>query len=215
MTRAEKVERAQALRADGKLLREIAEEMGVAIQTVFTWLDDPDLSKQRARRERYKGRCVDCGKPTDGSNGYAAPERCLSCRTARVSRLGREYVLNALREWGDEHGGIPPSAAQWQDPTRDPKWPTANTVLLHFGTWNAGIRAAGFEPRKSGHYGRLGEDPAIHRRAVAMYVSGMSSREIEERLGCSRGSVLQWVRDAGYAVRGNSEAARLAWGRAA
>ena len=30
-----------------------------------------------------------------------------------------------------------------------PRWPGTMTVIKVFGTWNAGIVAAGFEPRKS------------------------------------------------------------------
>lgn len=84
MTRAEKVATAQRLRAEGLLLREIAERMGAKLKTVSGWLSDPDLSRQRARRETYAGTCIDCGAPTDGSGGYGAPERCTHCRPRDV-----------------------------------------------------------------------------------------------------------------------------------
>lgn len=80
MTREEKVAKARILRASGLKLREIAAEMGgVAISTVDTWLNDPDLSRQRERRKTYGKDCIDCGKRTDGSNGYDSPERCYDC----------------------------------------------------------------------------------------------------------------------------------------
>lgn len=41
------------------------------------------MEQQRANRKRYGGRCEDCGKPTDGSNGHAkAPKKCLKCYNA-------------------------------------------------------------------------------------------------------------------------------------
>jgi hypothetical protein len=99
--RAERVARARTLRGEGRVLREIAEEMGVAIQTVHDWLSDPDGSKLKARKRRYAGRCVDCGAPTSGSEGRGAraPKRCPACagrhnreREKRRSRERRELV---------------------------------------------------------------------------------------------------------------------------
>ena len=81
MSRAEKVKRAQELRARGLLNREIAAEMGVVTSTVNAWLNDPDLARQRARRERYAKRCDRCGGPTDGSRGYKHQTAvCQKCR---------------------------------------------------------------------------------------------------------------------------------------
>lgn len=167
MTRSEKVARAQALRARGLKQREIAEEMGVAIPTVSTWLNDPDGSRLRARKDGYRGRCVECGGATDGSNGRdAAPERCLPCAMAHRSRESeparREYQIARIQEWARLHGE-PPASADW-NPTqsrhmhdearaerfKEGGWPWATNIIATFGTWNAAIRAAGFEPRASG-----------------------------------------------------------------
>jgi transposase len=78
------------------VLREIAEEMGVAIQTVHDWLSDPDGSKLKARKQRYAGRCVDCGAPTGGhaGRGDKAPKRCQRC----AGRLNREREQERNRE---------------------------------------------------------------------------------------------------------------------
>lgn len=113
MTRAEKVAEAQRLRAEGLKLREIAERMGASVQTVGAWISDPDLSKQRQRRQRYAGRCVDCGKPTDGSNGSAkAPKRCLDC----TRRLNEERDARVLEAWG--RGDTAPDIAVREGLTR-------------------------------------------------------------------------------------------------
>jgi hypothetical protein len=97
------------------VLREIAEEMGVAIQTVHDWLSDPDGSKLKARKLRYAGRCVDCGAPTGGhaGRGANAPKRCARCagrhnrdREKERARVRRELVerLWAERKTASEIG---------------------------------------------------------------------------------------------------------------
>lgn len=65
-----------ALRSEGLLMRQIAERMGVAVSTVDSWLNDPDGSRLRARKDSYRGTCEVCGARTDGSAGRRAPTRC-------------------------------------------------------------------------------------------------------------------------------------------
>lgn len=78
------VRETQRLRAEGWSVRKIAEHFDRSYGAVQTWLNDPDLSKQRARRARYQGTCEDCGARTDGSNGKAkAPTLCNRCYRAR------------------------------------------------------------------------------------------------------------------------------------
>jgi transcriptional regulator with XRE-family HTH domain len=94
--RAERVARARVLRDQERVLREIAEEMGVAISTVHDWLRDPDGSKLKARKLRYVGECIDCGAPTGGSEGRGpnAPKRCRRC----AGRRNREREQERNRE---------------------------------------------------------------------------------------------------------------------
>lgn len=141
MTREEKVKRAQALRERGLLLREIGAEMGVSLKTVHTWLSDPDLSRQRARRVGYRGTCDTCGGPTDGSKGSGkAPARCSACMMWTP-----EAILEALRDWGDDHGGIPPRCADTRTGGEGHgRLPNDDSVKVVFGSWNAGLLAAGF-----------------------------------------------------------------------
>jgi transposase len=168
VTRAEKVAEAQRLRVEGLKLREISERMGVAISTVQDYISDPDLSKHMERRRRYGGKCVDCGKGTDGSRGAA--ERCLAC-SQRHRHEARKWtskrIVEAIREFAERYGR-PPAAADWNPPRaratghhdralrfeQDGCWPWATTVVDEFGTWNAAIVAAGFASRGPGQYPR-------------------------------------------------------------
>lgn len=208
--RADRVREAQQLRAQGLLLREIAEQMGVAVQTVHAYLSDPDLSKLRARQASYAGTCIDCGRPTDGSDGPGkAAERCADCR-ARYQHEQRRWtpqaIVRAIHEWAAEHGE-PPAATDWKAdmkrcrrdrPARDAeRFPADKTVQAVFGTWNAAIRAAGYTPRRTGHYGRPGEDPKVVAETVRLYRTGLSLVEVGMQLGVSAGCVLYRLQKAG------------------
>lgn len=78
--RDELVKAAGELRDQGLSLKHVAMRLGVKGSTLRNALNDPDGSKQRARKASYAGECADCGGPTDGSNGPdKAPGRCLAC----------------------------------------------------------------------------------------------------------------------------------------
>lgn len=175
MTRAEKVARAQELRAQGLLVREIAEEMGVAIQSVSAWLNDPDRSKEIARKKTYAGTCEDCGAATTGtaSGLDRAPRWCKDCGNRHSSETRtvwtRELVIARIHEWAERYGDAPAfldwqpwevrhrveigeapahaliRAARFEDAGN--YWPWGNHVARVFGSWNAAIEAAGFAPR--------------------------------------------------------------------
>lgn len=160
MTRSEKVQQAQALRAEGLTYKEIGAAMGVAISTADAYVNDPDMSKLRARKLSYQGTCIDCGGPTTGGNGPGkAPERCDPC-TRIVSRIWtREKVIDGVHAFAHRYGA-PPAASDWSvgHPTaeqlarfkRDDCWPPYSAIVRIFGNWNTMIEAAGFEPRASG-----------------------------------------------------------------
>jgi hypothetical protein len=90
--RAAQVARARTLRDEGWVLREIVEQMGVAVSTVHDWLSDPDGSKLKARKRRYAGRCIDCGAATSGYAGQGpnAPKRCPTCAGRHSAERERE-----------------------------------------------------------------------------------------------------------------------------
>lgn len=187
MTRAEKVARAQALRAQGLLLREIAAEMGAALSTVHAWLWDPDLSKLRARRDSYGGTCVDCGGPTDGSNGPGkAPTRCMDCRT-----WTRDAVLLAFREWADDNGGIPPTCTDIR--RSGGRLPHQASVKRLFGSWNSALLAAGFDLV-------CDRRPETTEAMIAAVRAGEPIADIAERFGCTDRNISLRLLSAGTSV---------------
>ena len=215
MTRAEKVQTAQQLRAQGLLLREICERMGAPMSTVHTWLSDPDLSRQRARREGYGRRCVDCGKPINGAagNGPNAPKRCQPCNARNSQIWTPEAVIVAIQVWAREHGGIPPAATDWNPnyaiklghPEKahkfyeDDAWPLVQTVMSRFGSWNEAIRAAGYAPRPTGSRG--GEDMALCVEIRERYEAGESTIGLAQAYAVSPNTIGYRVIKAGGVLR--------------
>lgn len=191
MTRAEKVARAQALRADGLLLREIAARMGVAITTVHAWLADPDRSLEIARKLSYGGECDTCGGPTDGSNGAAkAPTRCRDCRTWTP-----DAIIAALQGWGDDHGGIPPRAVDTHlGQAGHGRLPWDDIVKRYFGSWNAGLLAAGYEGL---HQDKRPETTQGMADAIR---AGLRTEEVGEMFGVSAAAVHVRLRYHGMKV---------------
>jgi hypothetical protein len=184
MRTPERVELAEELRADGMTLREIADLLGVAVQTVHTWLNDPDRSKAKARRLTYGGTCVDCGKPTDGSGGIGrGRQRCADCRVAymrtmeyreeqsqRTAGMGRKYTdddiirhMRAAAVDGVLTGGI-------YEANRAPDSPSKPTIMLRFGKWNECVERAGLTPGNAphDHYTRLSMDELAECMATAI-----------------------------------------------
>lgn len=182
MTRGEKVREAQRLRAQGLRLREIAERMGVAPTTAAAWLADPDLAKQRARRERYRGVCLHCGGPTDGSNGYDAPTICRECFT-----WSEEAILDAIRKWAQAHDGMPPRFADWKHAA--PGHPAAYGVVRRFG-WNEMLVRAGFRPRQD-------KRPETQTWIEEQLRAGVPTREIAATLGVTPAAIYVRMRTRG------------------
>lgn len=66
--------------------------------------EDPEryrriLAEDRARKERYRGTCLVCGKPTSGCRGRAkAPKRCPACakRAQGLARRGKGPRLDLI-----------------------------------------------------------------------------------------------------------------------
>lgn len=126
----------------------------------------PRFCSAKCRRYSYGGRCVECGAHTEGSAGPGkAAERCGSCsRKTRDLIWTSGAVLLAIQEWAYKYGD-PPTQADWNawhcrntlgDEERAQRFerefaagtcPWFTTVVERFGSWNVGIRAAGFTPR--------------------------------------------------------------------
>ena len=119
---------------------------------------------ERCRKGSYGDPCVDCGARTSyGSERARIPEpRCTECARVFYRLWTREAIIRAIRDWAALHGE-PPACADWSpymarnayhDEARARRyeaehhlWPCHDTVFREFGSWNAGIAAAGFVPR--------------------------------------------------------------------
>jgi hypothetical protein len=65
------------------------------------------------RRERYRGRCLGCGRPSRGSDGPGhGPEWCPDCGRARRRRWSDAQMLEAVRDWM-RLTGKPPTLDDW------------------------------------------------------------------------------------------------------
>lgn len=170
MTRAEKVAKAQELRGGGLKLREIAEAMGAPISTVGQWLDDPDGARSRARKRRYDLTCRICRGRVNGTSPGKMRDRehpvCATCAPAYYAKWNRETVAAAIQRFAERYGE-PPSAWDFNVSLaratghpevaerfyRDGDYPHYSSIQYVFGSWNAAIAAAGFEPRGVGKRG--------------------------------------------------------------
>lgn len=169
MTRAEMAARAAELRKRGMLLREIAAELGISTQWASELCTDPEGKKIAARRKRYQGACLACGKPTTGSLGPSlAPTHCVQCAPRMAAKWSEEKIVSAIQRWVALYGE-PPAAMEWNpaqarhDGISDVDrieirfergdWPSTTSVINTFGSWNRAIQAAGFHPRNPGHRG--------------------------------------------------------------
>lgn len=180
----ERVREARWLRDhEGWTLREIGERYGVATSTVDAWLQDPDGIALRARKDFYAAPCVDCGAPTSGSEGRRREPRCQSCANIHADRKvwPRQVIIDAIQAWAREYGE-PPAAPDWNpwharsvfgDEERAArferdnaagKYPSFITVIDAFGSWNAGIKAAGFTSRPA-HGGGVNVQRRRNQRA--------------------------------------------------
>jgi HNH endonuclease len=153
---------ARELRGRGLRLREIADELGVAISTVDSWLNDPGGERLRARKDSYRGRCERCGAATDGSGGRAhAPRLCSRCfreqphSLERAQRLGRgsstrrysdRELLDAVRRAAELGLQTAPGYARHAG---EHQLPSMATLIHRFGSWNRARAEAGLPTRPS------------------------------------------------------------------
>ncbi len=159
-TRWERAEAAGRLRAGGLKQREIADLMGISRSYTASLLSDPDGSKEGVRKAQYGGDCVDCGKRTDGSNGRpGAPARCLRCSgiEQHENRYWQpERIIEAIQRFA-RLNGRPPLAPEWLLGVSEQGYPACSTIQSEFGSWAAGIEAAGFPRPERGQHERTPE----------------------------------------------------------
>lgn len=164
----EQVQTAIAMRADGYKWREVAAELGCTISTISSAVSNAnDPSRAAARRDRWRDRncaqgvCKSCGKETTAQRaGEAPPERCRPCYRDHVTAQTRTRIIDAIQAWHAKYGETP-SARDWLlHAVRDRSGanadgaPFTSEVQRAFGSWNAAITAAGFEPREKSKRGR-------------------------------------------------------------
>lgn len=194
VTTAERIAEAHRLRASGLLLREIAERLGCALTTAHRYLVDPDLSRQRERRAGYAGVCDICGGPTDGSDGPGhASRRCRSCIDWPPDR-----IIDAMRRWADEHGGVPPTTTEWR--RAQPGYPSADCVVSRMG-WNAALLGAGFALRSD-------RRPETWDAMLAAVRAGERTDQIADRFGVTANAISMRFQVRGMSIR--EERARAA-----
>jgi hypothetical protein len=222
MTRQEKAAQAQALRDQGLMWKEIAQIMGLSVSAVHEYATDPDGTRAHARRHKADGVCIDCGATTH-SGGANPPERCRKCNYAYSREVSRRYVLESINEWG-ERFGVPPAASDWNpamarergfhdrteryEKTGRP-WPTVALAQAIFGSWNAAIEAAGWEPRPAGCYGRDGELDDVCEDTARRYLAGTSAYQIAKEDGISWEAVRHRLLKMGVTLRNREEAREL------
>lgn len=163
---------------------------------------------ERCRKLSYDLICVECGGRVDGTTPSKIPDLdepvCIKCAGAHYAVWTAEAVLLAIQEWADEHGGIPPSANQARachalDPSA---LPNVNHVRYRWGTWNAAIRAAGFEPHAGGPVGGYTPlTPEQRRECAERYAAGESTVRIAADFGCSPRTIAKWASRAGVPIR--------------
>jgi hypothetical protein len=81
-------------------------------------------------------------------------------------------------EWSSTGADSSPDAARWL--AEHPRWPSAGTVVHHFGSWSDGLHAAGLPTSTVEHDLPRRERVAT---AVALRAAGESVRSIAEQLG--------------------------------
>lgn len=165
--RAKLAAEAARLRAEGKLLREIAVSLRISMSYAQELVSDPEGIRMKQRRESYAQPCVDCGALTSGSEGRKKEPRCARCAPVVAGlkrRIPREHMIARIQEWAKIHGEPPAMndwnpvsarkilhdeerAKRWED--SDGYWPWFTLIVREFGSWNKGVEAAGFSPRVS------------------------------------------------------------------
>jgi hypothetical protein len=162
MARLQLAEHVLRLYGESLSRKDIAEQLGITPSYVTELKADPDGSRAKARKASYAGTCEACGNPTNGSNGPGKAARfCTHCSPAHQQLVWTvDEVLRVLRELATSLGHVPAAQrtqeGEYDGLARLPEGAISmrgmlSAAQLRLGGWNAAIRAAGLEPRKSGH----------------------------------------------------------------
>lgn len=202
MSRAEKAARAAELYAQGLTGARVAEIMEISRSHCYELLSDPSGEKVRERKARYETSCAGCGRTVNSNSPPVDGQVCFRCSMDERTIWTRDAIVLAIQEWADENGGIPPAANDFYRLGATDRNPSVVTVQKQFGTWNAAIRAAGFEPHPGGPVGGYEPLSEEQRSACARrYAAGESTTRIAADFGCTPGAVSRWVKRAGVPMR--------------
>jgi hypothetical protein len=111
MTREQKIARAQRLRDEGLLLREIAEEMGLSGTRAAWRLVNPErVHEQELARNAYKrqwekeaprGNCEDCGDELGIDSARRGHRTCRTCYELRRAEVVDERARRIVEWWAE------------------------------------------------------------------------------------------------------------------
>lgn len=158
-----------------------------------TWRGpDRKWCSEHCRKSQYGSTCIDCGAPTDGSNGRErAPERCMECLT-----WTEEKVIEVLQAWAAEHGRSPRLAdCRPGEPGYGvlPNTSGRGCIRRHFGSWNKALAAAGLGVNQD----KSDETFEAMRAAI---VAGEPTKAVARRFGVSSNAVHNRMRTHGVRV---------------
>jgi hypothetical protein len=159
--RARAARLARYYRDQGLSVSEIAQLLGRAPATISAYLYDPDGTKTKRLKARYRGVCQECGASTWGSGPRVSAALCARCNGRATGKWRKPVIEAALRAWmtmfgraantadlsmthavraAEKDGGVRLRRlkAGWSDG----RWPSASVVQYHYGTVANANRAA-------------------------------------------------------------------------
>lgn len=176
LTRAQKVALIRQSKVDHPTWsdRQRAASIGITYSAFRNLVNDPDGSKQRARRETYRGVCERCGGETR-SDGTSRPSPfCSACAVVihhEERRWTPEAIVETFKRFAEVNGRVPTATdVMFAAPTiraklsperiRDAEeaiarvpLPTSETVRHELGSWEEAVRRAGLQPAPTGAAG--------------------------------------------------------------
>jgi transposase len=187
----ETIQRAHELHELGASVRLIHRMIGVPEPTLRRWLfpevRERGLQKSRQYKAKHRGSCIDCGKSV-----WMTSDRCAACSQEhyrKTKRWTREAVIQAIKDWNEEHGH-PPTTTEWLYASNT--HPGATSVYgsyAEFRTWNEAIEAAGLTPRHTSP--GPGKREWSLEEAHLLRQEGLSDIEIGKRFGVSASAIHQ------------------------
>lgn len=180
-------------------IKQIAERMGRTPATIRAYLYDPDGTKSRGCKARYRGVCEACGASTSGEGpGHPRP-LCARCNGRRTTKWEKHRIEAALRAWQDRYGApakttdlsVSYAAAQaprdggvrlrrLEEGWNGGRWPASSVVQYHYGTVaeanRAALRASPDQPARGEKEGPGGEPQAHVPSPVFLGGAALSRR---------------------------------------